>query len=163
MNLPPDPDEISDDEAPLLAELGRAVGSDPVPDGLIERAAGLVAWFDVDAEIAALLDEAAEPAGTRGGTTTAVRFATADRSTEIELDIDGDRIVGFVLAGSARSVVAVRADGHASPAVEVDDLGRFELVAGAGGPHRLRLVDPVGAAVMTDWFVLGRHDDERTI
>lgn len=158
-----DPDAIDATEASLLADLADALGRERTPDDVIDRAERLVAWFDVDDELVALLQSATgELAGTRGGTTTGMRFATADGSTEVELDIDGGRIVGHVVVGDADSVAVERPDGFRSNVVAVDELGRFELATSASGPHRLRLLHDAGATVTTDWFVIERHDDERT-
>src|SRR5262245_28509270 len=81
------PDERpSPEELDTLAELSRALGRDPLPAGLVDRLNALVTWADVDAELAALLDDNVL-VGTRGPAVagTSRRFELADGSITIEL------------------------------------------------------------------------------
>ena len=146
-------DALTPEQTRLLADLGRALGPDPLPPGLIERAEQLLAYRDLDAELAALRDEAAtEPAGLRGGaSTTRLRFDLADGSVAVELDPQRDRLSGQVLAGEVTEAVLERPSGGEERST-VDDLGRFAFRAVPSGPTRLRLHGP-GLSVTTEWFL----------
>ena len=153
-----DPDDITPDERPLLDDLRATLGSDSMPPGVVRRAQGLVAWFGVDEELTAVLQESTEElAGTRG-TITTTSFVTPDGTVELELEVDeavdGRRLVGQLIAGDVEAARLVDAAGAEVAAIEVDVIGRFEIVLNARGPHRLRLVDAAGHTVVTDWFVL---------
>jgi hypothetical protein len=148
--FPPLPD---DDR--LLDALGSALGADPLPDGLLARCEGLVAFADVDHELAALLDSAgAELAGTRGGTATDVEtFELTDGAVTVELTFDRGGVAGQLL-GDPVSAVHLETRSGSLDEVPVDELGRFTLPAAAPGPVRLRITTDDGRAVATDWFLL---------
>ena len=58
-------DEMSPSDRNLMKALAKAVGPPQPPADLVDRCAGLLAWIDVDSELAALLDQpVAEAAGT---------------------------------------------------------------------------------------------------
>jgi hypothetical protein len=149
-----DDDALTVEQARLLAELGRATGADPLPYGLVERAEQLLAYSHLDAELLALRDEeAAEPAGLRGGTSaTRLRFDLNDGSIGVELDRQRDRLAGQVLAGELTEVVLERPGGTEDSA-EVDELGRFMFAPAPTGPIRLRLRGRAGRSVTTEWFL----------
>ena len=123
--------DSSDDEPTpaddrLLADLAAMLGPDTPPDGLLERAAGLVDWIDVDHELAQLLEESdLEAAGVRGTTTAnaSVTFEVGDGSVVVELTFDDGRVIGQVLAGAPSAVSLERLDGDVVEAV-VDEVGR---------------------------------------
>jgi hypothetical protein len=150
----------ADDRAPadderLLRELGSAMGSESLPDGLVDRVDGLLAWADVDHELAALLDaSAAEPAGRRGASAAPgdeLSFELADGDVTVEVAIVGRELAVDVIGADATEVAAELAGGERLPAT-VDLAGRF-VVAGAHGPVRLLLrID--GSSVRTDWFTV---------
>lgn len=148
-----DPDEPTEEEQPLLDELSAALGPDPMPDGLIDRAASLVTWFDVDHELVALLQEdAAEPVGVRGNAVTTSTYATSDHAVEVSVDIERGSIRGQLVIGDADSAQLVDAAGATVAEASVDELGAFELDAGTSRPVRLRLLLRAGNTVDTDWF-----------
>ncbi len=61
-------DEMSASDQALMQALAAAIGGGPRPPvDLVARCEGLLAWIDVDSELAMLLDQpVAEAAGTRG-------------------------------------------------------------------------------------------------
>ena len=147
--------DLSPVDAQLLAELRSVLGDDPAPAGLVERAEGLVAYADVDRDLAALLDEAAlEVAGTRGSTAADNRlaFETADPTQSVEVVLTRDALEGQVLAGDLASVELETLTGHRFAAA-VDELGRFTVMDFPHGPARLRWAGANGP-VTTDWFLL---------
>jgi len=147
------------EDARLLDQLGEALGDDPAPSGLIDRAEGLVAFAGVDRELAELLDAAAgEPAGVRGGPATAAEpllFEVADGSIAVELVVEREQLDGQVVAGELTEVVLER-PGDQGRACRVDELGRFSFMPVAAGPTRLRLRPAGGTSrpVTTDWFLV---------
>jgi hypothetical protein len=155
MTKPDDPPPAATEDARLLAELGRALGPDPLPAGLVARAEGLLALAGLDGELAELLEAAAEPAGVRGTPDAADRllFEVAGGAVAIELVLGRDRIDGQVIAG-APSEVALERPGGAAAAATVDELGRFGFDSVAAGPARLALRGAPAGPVTTDWFLL---------
>lgn len=153
--------DASDDERTpaddrLLADLAAMLGPDTPPDGLVERAAGLVDWIDFDHELAQLLDEPdLEAAGVRGTTTagTSATFEVGDGSVVVELTFDDDRLIGQVLAGAPTAVSLERLDGYVVEAA-VDEVGRFVFAEVTVGPARLRWTTPTERPVLTDWFMV---------
>lgn len=147
---------VSDDDARLVAELGRALGPGTYPPGLVERANGLLAFADFDRELAEVLETSSgELVGTRGpAQSAALRFEVADGSVTVEVSLERDRIDGQVIAGAIAEVVLERLSGSAETAT-VDDLGRFVFEQPGTGPVRLRLrgARPGPEPVATDWFL----------
>ena len=154
MNGQRDDEAMPAEEARLLEALGRALGPDPIPAGLADRAEELIILRDLDAAVLELLDQqVAEPAGMRGGAISGrLQFEAADGSVALELTVEPDRIVGQVLAGDLTEVALERREGVVATS-GVDELGRFSFDPATPGPGRLRMV---GAAVpiVTDWFLL---------
>ncbi len=150
-------EEMTGEEARLLAELGQALGPAAPPPGLVARAEALVVFADFDRQLARLIQaESAEPAGTRGAATAteAVRFQVDDGSVAVEVLAARGRLEGQVVAGAVTEVVLERVAGAAVTAA-VDDLGRFAFEQPAAGPVRLRLhgVHIGPTPVATDWFL----------
>lgn len=149
-------DPPSEREEALLAELRRALGHDAAPEGLVERAAGLVAFADVDRELDELLREVStETAGVRGpGDDNRPRlFEIGDGTVACELAIHPHRLDGQMLSGNVASVALVRLAGPGA-FVPVDDLGQFSFQHVPPGPARLRLDDGSARDLVTDWFVV---------
>lgn len=161
MSEPPDADPPPQQDERLMAELARALGPDPLPDGLLGRAEGLLGYLDLDHrdldhELAQLLEPGtAEPAGARGGAGggTRLSFETALGSVSVELVAEPERLTGQLLAGDVTEVVLESVEGSELSAA-VDALGRFTLPRALPGPVRLRLLRPPARPVLTDWFVI---------
>lgn len=163
--------EISPVEGHLMAELREVLDPDPAPAGLIERAEGLVAFMDVDRDLAALLEESSsELAGTRGGAApgTQLTFETADGAVSVEAVITRDRVAGQllpgqllpgqllsgqVLSGTRSEVTLERLSGDPIVA-SVDELGRFAFDNPPPGPARLRWPVSTTRSATSDWFLL---------
>ena len=140
-------------DAGVLAGLSEALGTDPLPAGLISRAEGLLAWMDVDRELAGLLDDAdVELAGTRGGTSTGLVFATPDGDLAVEVTLGAGGLAGQVVAGEPASITLEGSDGSTTT-VPVDELGRFGTPRPDRGPVRLHLAVTADRTVVTDWFM----------
>jgi hypothetical protein len=152
-------DEVppSEADAELLRALGTALGPDDLPEGLVDRATQLLAVVDLNAELVALLQEAAtevEMAGTRGDADVAapMSFVAIDGSITIEIAIEHDEVRGQLIGADAAVVTLERTSGAPVDA-PVEALGRFRFTGLAPGPARVR-VRVAGATVSTDWFVL---------
>ena len=149
--------EMSASDRILMQALAEAIGGTPPPVDLEARCEGLLAWIDVDSELAMLLDQpTVETAGTRGAATStaALEFAVDDGSCVIELTADDDVLHGQVLGDEAQTVVVRTATGATYPA-PLDELGRFVLDRPPTGPLRLD-VELVAESrrIHTDWFVI---------
>lgn len=150
-------DEMSRSDRILMNALAEAVGGPRSPIDLAERCEGLLAWIDVESELAALLDQpVAEAAGTRGATSSAValEFTIADGSCVIELTPSEDVLSGLVLGGETRLVI-VRTAAGVSHTLPVDELGGFSLSDPPSGTIRLEFeLFGDGRRIHTDWFVI---------
>jgi hypothetical protein len=149
-------DEMSASDRILMKALAEAIGGPPPPVDLVARCEGLLAWIDVDSELAMLLDQpVAEAAGTRGATASAtLEFVVDDGSCVIELTTSENALRGQLLGGEAHQIVVRAADGavHSLP---VDELGNFALDEPPSGTFRLELeLIPEGRRIHTDWFVV---------
>jgi hypothetical protein len=140
-----------DDE--LLADLGRALDPDPLPEGLVTRAEGLVVWADVDADLEVLLEQpTSDMAGVRGqahGSTTTYRLA----EVSVEVAVEAARVGGQVLSGTVDAVTLERVARREASTV-VDDLGRFAFDAVPTGPARLVLERHAADPLATEWFLV---------
>lgn len=149
-------EDMTGEEANLLAELGRALGPDRLPAGLVERADALVAFADFDRQLARLLEtQASEPVGVRGTAAPGVLlFATDGGSVCVEVHSGRESLDGQVVAGAVTEVVLERLSGVTATA-RVDDLGRFGFAQPDPGPARLRLhgVHIGQLLAVTDWFI----------
>ena len=152
-----DPDELmSDADRELLAALGDAWGDDPLPVGIIDRAAELLTWADVDEELAELLEtSSAELAGTRGASAsdTVLEFQVADGTILIEVDFARGGVQGQVL-GTDIDVIVLERPGGESGTAPVDPIGHFSFPDPEPGTVRLRIATGTGTDVRTDWFVI---------
>jgi hypothetical protein len=152
-------DEVpsSEADADLVWALGVALGHDEPPDGLVERAAELLAVVDLNTELVALLQEAAtglEVAGTRGDADVAepLAFVSIDGAVTIEIALDRDAVRGQLI-GASSSVVSLERPSGPTLEAPVEALGRFRFSGLEPGPARVR-ARIADATVSTDWFVL---------
>lgn len=155
VRLEPDTDEPSDAELRLLGDLQRALGPDPAPEGLADRAAGLLAVQRLDAELAELLEAgAAEPAGARGGSSAGVlSFQVRDGSVTLDVEVRDGTVTGQLqAAGTWQLTLQTAAADTVGSAV--DAMGRFSVNRVPAGPVRLLLRREDGRAVRSDWFAV---------
>jgi hypothetical protein len=150
-----DTEPMSDDEIRLLTELGRALGPQPLPEGLLARADGLLAWLDVDDELQLLLESSAEAVGAvRGSPTgTTMSYASVDGAFLVELVVGRDVLDGQILAGAADGATLEHPTDEPQHAVP-DALGRFAFPGPSRGPARLRLRAGSESGFVTPWFLI---------
>ena len=149
-------DEMSASDRHLMQALAEAIGGQRPPIDLAARCEGLLAWIDVDSELAMLLDESAsEVAGTRGASSTvAFEFAVEDGSCVIELAPSDGALRGQLLGGEANHVI-VRTAAGVTHSLDIDELGNFLLVNPPAGALRLELeLIATRRRIHTDWFVI---------
>ena len=149
-------DEMSASDQALMQALAAAIGEPRPPVDLVARCEGLLAWIDVDSELAMLLDQpVAEAAGTRGAasSTAALEFAVGDGSCVIEVTPSADALRGQLLGGEADEVV-VRTTTGTTVSSLIDDVGAFEISNPPAGTIRLELDLADGRCIHTDWFVI---------
>jgi hypothetical protein len=128
---------MSDEEDEVLlhrlAEAAAAI--DPPPERWREVARASLSWRPVDAELARLLHDSADPAGSPASTSVRaaagprqLSYADDDRLLELEItrQTDGLTLLGQVVPGAAGELV-VHHPGGVPTALAVDDLGRFRL------------------------------------
>ena len=144
-------DDFTDDQ--LLAELREAVAeADQVTDRQREAARAAFTWRTVDAELAELLhDSALESAAVRGDD-SARTLSFASGPLTLEVEIDGDTIMGQVVGAAAESVLMQRSIADDQP-LDVDPSGFFRLDGVAPGP--VRFVVQAGDWTLTSpWVAL---------
>ena len=149
-------DEMSSSDRILMLALADAIGGPVPPIDLVAHCEGLLAWIDVESELAELLDQpVAEAAGTRGAAASAtpLEFSVMDGTCVIEITPSDDVLSGQVLGGEAQAVV-VRTTTGASQSSTVDSLGAFEISNPATGTIRLEFDFADGRRIHTDWFVI---------
>lgn len=154
-------DEPGDDE--LEEELRRlAARLEPVPPELLDAAAQVFSWRDVDAEIAELVFDSLldpdEAALVRGAPERRLlSFAGGGVTVDVEVTrTTAARVVTGQIAPPQRGIVDIRRR-QETVTVEADDMGRFQSGPLPPGPVSLRL-RPAGEAppfaVVTDWVAL---------
>lgn len=155
-------DERNQDE-PLLAELRSLFAKvDPVPPLVTEAARAALGWRRLDAELAELLsdsaleEESAALTRSAGAPVRSVTFATRELTVDIEIHADGEqRTLLGQLAPAAVATIEIQTVDDALLSVETDRLGRFRATLPAGGPIRLRVIDPArrsDAVIETSWI-----------
>jgi hypothetical protein len=150
-------DEMDDER--LIAELGAAVAEESaVSDRRRAAARAAFTWRSVDAELAELLhDSALDPgAAVRSGGDAPRTLTFARGAVTLEIEVDGDTLLGEVLDGDPgpgpASVTLQRPD-TAGRSTEADGSGffRFDEV----GPGPVRFVLSRGSwSITTPWATL---------
>jgi hypothetical protein len=147
---------MTEDE--LVQHLRRVANdAEPVPDAVVEAARAAIAFRTIDAELAAMIGDSADP----GGSERAFELVRTDSATgervlsfaggglQIDLAAGGGVLMGQVSGGPVGRCV-LDADGGLREAT-VDDLGRFVLPVEPRGPWRLRCERRAGGWVTTAW------------
>jgi hypothetical protein len=150
-------DDMSPSDRHLMQALAEAIGGPPPPVDLVARCEGLLAWIDVDSELAMILDQpVAEAAGTRGApsSVTTLEFSVDDGSCVIELTPSDGQLHGQVLGAETHQVI-VRTAAGVILSLLVDESGAFSLNDPPPGAIRLELeLFPESRRIHTDWFVV---------
>lgn len=139
----------------LLADLNSLYANDdPVPEEVLQAARSAIAWADLDAELAKLIDEeslvgqAVRATGDhRLLTFEAEHLTFVVEATELT---HGRKLVGQVVPAGPRELCLESAGGNTAT-TEVDELGRFSVPQLPAGPARLRCELPDGTRVVTEW------------
>lgn len=143
------------DDDDLLAVLGDALRArEPVGDQVLAAARGAFAFRELDAELAALLDDSATAdalAGFRSATSDIRHLTFGTETLTVDVDLDGGDLVGQVTP--ARPGVATVVTPGGAVGAPIDEDGLFTVAAPGRGPLRLHLAlegDP--SPVVTAWF-----------
>jgi hypothetical protein len=147
-----------DDEQLLAALRGMLAAAEPPPSSSVDLAKDSFALRIVDAELAALVDDAGL-ALTRAG--DAQRLAVFDSdclSVEIEVS-PGSRPRSWHLIGQlvppTAARIRIRRQPDEQPSVSADDLGRFMIDQLPAGPLSLAIEVDGRPPVVTDWIAVG--------
>lgn len=146
-----------DDDDTLLSAVRVALAAkDEVPDSFVQMGKASFAWYDIDAELAALSYDSAQDAlagaSTRAEPSTS-RYLTFDASRlSIELEIVGEVLHGQLVPAQPGEIQLRRADGTAETAA-VNDVGYFTATPPTGR-FRLHCRTADDTVVQTDWITL---------
>jgi hypothetical protein len=142
----------STDDEGLMTELGLALEQASVPDHRREAARAAFTWRTIDEELLALTHDSLEMAGAAVRGVLDVRtLGFESDGLSLEIEVDGDRVIGQVLDTDVDEVV-VESVGEGSQTSRVDASGVFSVVVPAG-PVRFGIrID--GEVRHTPWIVL---------
>lgn len=147
MTDPTHPDED------LLARLRSVAGLvDPVPADVLLAARSAIAYRDLDAQLADLVEEHRVAGGVRGDAEPWFTFESGD--VVIELGVRGpadDRTVVGQVDGADVATVTITQMGGAHPC-DVDELGRFSARVDRG-PVRIEVTLGDGVRLTTGWVL----------
>lgn len=126
----------TDDE--LLRELRDALQEPPVDERHIRAAQAAFTWRTVDAdlEILGLETDLAPAAEVRGSSAAPRTFTFHGERLSVEIEIDGDGVVGQLTPPGPARVTLLTADGPQA-ATDADEVGCFSLPPPPPGPMRL--------------------------
>jgi hypothetical protein len=155
------------DDDELLHRLRRLVSdADPVPDTVLAAARAAIETRDLDAGLARLIADSAQPTD-RAGLAT-VRSGGAGAAAERMLLYEGDglridlsvqphagllTVVGRLVGAGTGGCRLERPDSRPRP-VELDEWGRFVVTGLVPGPVRVRCRSAAGAPVVSEWVNL---------
>jgi hypothetical protein len=142
----------STDDEGLMNELGRALAQQAVPDHRREAARAAFTWRTIDEELLALTHDSLEmaDAAVRGALDVRTLGFESD-GLSLELEVDGERVIGQVLDTDVDEVVVESTD-YGSKTCPVDASGVFSGVV-PRGPVRFA-VRVEGVLRHTPWIVL---------
>ncbi len=143
----------STDDEGLMEELARAMAEvEAVPDHRREAARAAFTWRTIDEELLALTHDSLElaDAAVRGELDVRTLGFQSD-GLSLEIEVDGDRVVGQVLDGQVDEVVVESVE-DGSHTIPVDSSGIFSMVVPAGSVRFGVRVE--GVLRRTPWVVL---------
>src|SRR3954471_7513130 len=118
----------STDDEGLMKELGQALKQASVPDHRREAARAAFTWRTIDEELLALTHDSLEMAdATVRGVLDVRTLGFESDGLSLEIEVDGDRVIGQVLDTDVDEVV-VESVGEGSQTSRVDGSGVFSLV-----------------------------------
>lgn len=144
---PRDPDRPLDaEDVTVLAALRDLHDHlDPVPDGMVERVVHAVAWHEVQAEVARIIEHGPRLVGARGDSTPDRRtmtFSGTSVSLTVMVTEQGPRrrrVDGWVTADETGALVVRLRHLGATRHAQVSDDGRFEFDDAETGPAQFVL------------------------
>lgn len=140
------------DDDRLLEDLAAAVREEQqVPASFLAAGRAAFDWRNVDAELAALAEDAL--AGTRQEPAELRSFTFVARELSIEVEVADDALLGQIVPPRPGRIELRGRDGSTRTA-EVDEVGWFALRPLPTGMFRLYFEDPAGAQVLTEWMTL---------
>lgn len=156
-------DDPARDDQQLLERLRRmARATDPIPAHVVELARAAFDWRTLDAELAALVLDSAEPelAGAGGVLVRSadearlLSFEASDVTIELEVEEAGEerRLRGQLLPPQPAELLVQHAGGDIHATADAD--GRFAVEGVPTGPVRLRVALAGRAPVETQWASL---------
>ena len=148
----------STDDDGLMEELARAMGEvTAVPDHRREAARAAFSWRTIDEELLALTHDSLEVADAAVRSALDVRtLGFESDGLSLEVEVDGDRVVGQVLDADVDEVVLESVD-DGTQTTPVDSSGIFSVVVPTG-PVRFG-VQIDGVLRRTPWIVLRSVQD----
>lgn len=142
-------DDLTEDQ--LLAELRAAVAeADLVTDRQREAARAAFTWRTVDAELAELLHDSALESSAVRGDDAARTLSFASGPLTLEVEVDGEALMGQVVGAATDSVLMQRSIADDQP-LPVDASGFFRVDGVAPGP--IRFVVQAGDWTLTSPWV----------
>jgi hypothetical protein len=142
---------LTDDE--LLAELRLAVAeADLVTDKQRTAARAAFTWRTVDTELAELLHDSALEAVAVRGDDSARTLSFASGPLTLEVEVEGDTILGQVVGAAVESVLVQRSISDDRP-LDVDPSGFFRLEGVGPGPVRF-VVQAGGWTLTSPWVAI---------
>ncbi len=145
----------TDEPDPLLTELAAALRAErAVPARFLAAGRAAFTWHTVDAELAALTTDPAEPATAGAGNRDeqaglrALTFVSSRATVEVE--VTDDALLGQVAPPQPGEVTLRSRDGSGQT-VPVDDIGWFRISPRPVGLFQLHLRTGSGLSVLTEW------------